>query len=53
MRRVQEGLDIQVVGGEDDLEKHLLVDSDEFLIPLANVRRPLARIVVVGGVGGW
>ena len=43
----QKGLDVEVVGGEDDLEEHLLVDGDEFLVPLANVRRPLARLVLV------
>ena len=47
MRRVQEGLDIQVVGGENDLEKHLLVDSDEFLVPLADVGCSLARVILV------
>jgi hypothetical protein len=25
----QEGLDVEVVGGKDDLEKHLLVDLDD------------------------
>ena len=45
--------EISFNSNKNNLEKHLLVDSDEFLIPLANVRRPLARIVVVGGVGGW
>ena len=47
MNDSQEGLDIQVVRSEDDLKEHLLVDGDEFLVPLADVRRPLARLVLV------
>ena len=47
MNDSQEGLDIQIVRSEDDLEEHLLVDGDEFLVPLADVRRPLARLVLV------
>ena len=43
----QERLDVQVVGGEDNLEEHLLVDGDELLVPLRDVGRTLARVVVV------
>ena len=43
----QERLDVEVVGREDDLEEHLLIDSDEFLIPLVNVGGALARIILV------
>jgi len=48
---VEESLDIHVVGGEDDLEEHLLVDLHELLVPLFNVGGLLARVgvVVLGG----
>ena len=46
----QEWLDIKVVSGKDDLEKHLLVDCDELLVPLGDVGRAFTRVVVVGGV---
>lgn len=48
---VQESLDVEVVGGEDDLEEHLLVDLHELLVPLVDVGRLLARVgvVVLGG----
>ena len=53
MNDSQEGLDIQVVRSEDDLEEHLLVDLHELLVPLVNVGRLLARVrVVVLGSGG-
>ena len=42
----QQRLDVQVVRREDDLEEHLLVDGDEFLVPLADVRCPLAVLVL-------
>jgi hypothetical protein len=45
-RCAQQRLDVEVVGGEDDLEQHLLVDGDELLVPLADVRRPLAVVVL-------
>lgn len=43
----QEWLDIQVIRREDDLEEHFLVNSNEFLIPLADVSCSLARVVRV------
>ena len=48
---VEEGLDIHVVGGEDDLEEHLLVDLHELLVPLFDVGGLLARVgvVILGG----
>ena len=48
---VEQSLDIHVVGGEDDLEEHLLVDLHELLVPLFNVGGLLARVgvVVLGG----
>jgi hypothetical protein len=42
---VKEGLDIHVVGGEDDLEQHLLVDLHELLVPLLDVGGLLASAV--------
>jgi hypothetical protein len=44
---LQERLDIEVVGGEDDLKEHLLVDGDELLVPLADVGSPLASLILV------
>jgi hypothetical protein len=44
---VEERLDIHVVGSEDDLEQHLLVDLHELLVPLLNVGGFLARVRVV------
>jgi len=50
---VQQSLDIHVVGREDDLEQHLLIDLHELLVPVLNVRRLLARVgIVVLGRGG-
>ena len=48
---VKQGLDVEIVGGQNDLEQHLLVDLHEFLVPLVNVGGLLARVgvVVVGG----
>ena len=43
---LQEGLNVEVVGREDDLKEHLLIDGDELLVPLADVRRPLACLVL-------
>ena len=43
---LQEGLNVEVVSGEDNLEKHLLIDRDELLVPLADVGRPLASLVL-------
>jgi len=42
---VEEGLDIKVVGGEDDLEEHLLVNLHELHIPLLDVVGALAGVV--------
>jgi hypothetical protein len=48
---VCDSLDVHVVGGEDDLEEHLLVDLHELLVPLFNVGGLLAGVgvVVLGG----
>ena len=43
----QERLDVEIVGGEDDLKKHLLVDGDKLLVPLADVGRPLAGVILL------
>lgn len=42
----QERLDVEVVGSENDLEQHLLVDGDELLIPFTDVGRALACLVL-------
>ena len=41
---VQERFDIEVVRGKDDLKEHLLVNSDEFLVPFADVSSTLSRL---------
>lgn len=46
MRHSQEGLDVEVVCGENDLKQHLLVDSDKLLIPFTDVCRALACLVL-------
>lgn len=43
---LQERLDVKVVRGEDDFEEHLLVDRNELLVPLADVRCPLAVLIL-------
>ena len=45
-RYAQKRLDVEVVGCEDNLEEHLLVYRDELLVPLADIRRPLACLVL-------
>ena len=44
---LQKGLDVEVVSREDDFKEHLLVDSDEFLVPLADICRSLARVILL------
>ena len=50
---VEESLDVHVVGREDDLEEHLLVDLHKLLIPVLDVRSLLARIGVIVLRGRW
>jgi hypothetical protein len=49
---VKEGLDIEVVGSEDNLKQHLLVDLHELLVPLLNIGCLLTRVGVIIG-WGW
>lgn len=44
---VNEGLDVHVVGGEDDLKEHLLVDLDKLAVPLSNLGGLAARVISV------
>jgi len=50
---VKEGLDIKIVGCEDDLEEHFLVDLHELLVPLLDIGGLLAAIgiIILGGGG--
>jgi hypothetical protein len=48
----QQGLDVEVVGGEDNLEQHLLINGDELLVPFADIGRSLPVLVRVGLIGG-
>ena len=43
---LQERLDVEVVRSEDDLEEHFLVDRYKLLVPFADVRCPLAVLVL-------
>lgn len=45
---LQQRLDIEVVGGEDDFEKHLLINGDELLIPFADICGAFAGLILVG-----
>lgn len=47
--RLQQWLDVEVVGGEDDLKEHLLVDVDELLVPFGDLGRLLAGVVEIFG----
>ena len=43
---VQKRLDIEVVGGKDNLKEHFLINRDKLLVPFADVRCPLACFVL-------
>ena len=38
----QQRLDIKVIGSENDLKEHLLIDGDELLVPFADISCPLS-----------
>lgn len=42
----QQGFDIEIVSGQNNLEKHLLINGDEFLIPLADVSCALPSLIL-------
>lgn len=42
----QKRFDVKVVGGGDDVEKHVLIDVDKVPVPLADVCGPLAGLVL-------
>ena len=44
---IKEGLDVEVVGGQDNLKQHFLIDTNELLVPLADVGCPLASLVLI------
>ena len=46
----QQRLDIKVIGSENDLKEHLLIDGDELLVPLRDFSSPLP-VIVVGRIG--
>lgn len=41
---VEKRLDVEVIGGKDYLEEHLLINIDELLVPFGDVCRPLSRL---------
>lgn len=49
---IKKGLDVEVVGCEDDLKEHLLIDLDELGVPVRDVGSASARLLcVIGGCG--
>ena len=42
----QQRLDVQIIGRQDNLEQHFLINGDELLVPLADVSCPLAGLVL-------
>lgn len=44
---IQEGFYVEVVGGQYDIEKDVLVDVDELLIPFTHRSDTLLRLVAV------
>lgn len=49
---VKEGLDIKVIGGQNDFEQHLLVNLHELLVPLIDICGLAARVIIVTGAWG-
>jgi len=49
----QKRFDIEVIGGQNDFEEHLLVNGDKFLIPFRNISGSLARLIRRGFVTRW
>ena len=49
---VQQRLDVEVVSCQDNFEKHFLIDSNELLIPFADVSCTFASVIVIR-VGSW
>ncbi len=43
---IQQRLDVEVVGREDDLKQHLLINRDELLVPLRDVSGAFAGLVL-------
>lgn len=46
-KHAQQRLDVEIIGGEDDLEQHFLINANELLVPLADISRPLASLVLI------
>jgi hypothetical protein len=44
----QKRFDIEIVGGENDLKQHLLINGDELLVPFVDVSGAFAGLVLVG-----
>lgn len=49
---IQQSLDVHVVGREDDLEEHLLVDLHELLVPVFDISSLFTRVCVIVLGGG-
>ena len=43
----QKGFDVKVIGSQDYLEEHFLINRDEFLIPFADIRCAFTCLVLV------
>lgn len=48
--QVEQRLDVQIVGSEDDFEEHLLVNLDELAVPFGDVDVPSSGLL--GGIVG-
>lgn len=48
---IKEGLDIQIIGRQDNLKEHLLIYINELLIPITNISGSLSILFSV--IGRW
>jgi hypothetical protein len=44
----QKRFDIEIVGGENDLKQHLLINCDELLVPFVDISSAFAGLVLIG-----
>lgn len=46
IRYLQEWLDVEIICSQDYLKEHLLIDCNEFLVPLTDVSGALASFIL-------
>ncbi len=49
----QQRLDVEVISCQNDVKKHFFIDSNELLIPFADIGCTLASIIVIVGSWDW